>query len=122
MTNFFGYGSLVNLQTHKYLNPHPTEIEGWKREWVSSSIHDIAFLSVTPCNFTILQGMRASTENIGWHALDLRETGYKRHNLNQYDMQMYIGDPVYIDKKINKPIRLSDRDRVIQFFYHHFLR
>ena len=107
MTNFFGYGSLVNLQTHKYLNPYPTEIEGWRREWVSSSIHNIAFLSVTPCKFTILQGMRASTENIGWQALDLRETGYKRHDLTQYDMQMYIGDPAYIDKKIKKPILLS---------------
>jgi hypothetical protein len=122
MTNFFGYGSLVNLQTHKYLNPYPTEIEGWRREWVSSSIHNIAFLSVTPCKFTILQGMRASTESIGWQALDLRETGYKRHDLTQYDMQMYIGDPAYIDKNIKKPILLSYLDCVIQGFYQHFGR
>lgn len=120
MTNFFGYGSLVNLQTHKYLNPYPTEIKGWKREWVSSEIHDIAFLSVTPCNLTILQGMRASTESIGWDALDLREIGYKRHNLKEYNMQMYVVDPEYIDRTIKKPILLSYLDCVIQGFYRHF--
>jgi hypothetical protein len=51
MIDFFGYGSLVNLQTHQYSNPRPTKIKGWKRKWVSSNIHDIAFLSVTPCDF-----------------------------------------------------------------------
>ena len=120
MTDFFGYGSLVNLQTHQYLNPRPTTIKGWKRKWVSSSIHDIAFLSVSPCDLTILQGMRASTKNIGWKALDLRETGYIRHNLDNYDMQMYIGDPEYIDHKIKKPILLSYLDCVIQGYYKHF--
>ena len=120
MTDFFGYGSLVNLQTHQYLNPRPTTIKGWKRKWVSSNIHDIAFLSVSPCDLTILQGMRASTKNIGWKALDLRETGYIRHYLDNYDMQMYIGDPEYIDHKIKKPILLSYLDCVIQGYYKHF--
>ena len=120
MTDFFGYGSLVNLQTHQYLNPRPTTIKGWKRKWVSSNIYDIAFLSVSPCNLTILQGMRASTKNIGWKALDLRETGYIRHSLDNYNMQMYIGDPEYIDHKIKKPILLSYLDCVIQGYYKHF--
>jgi len=120
MTDFFGYGSLVNLQTHQYLNPRPTKIKGWKRKWVSSNIHDIAFLSVSPCDLTILQGMRASTKNIGWKALDLRETGYIRHNLDNYNMQMYIGDPEHIDHKIKKPILLSYLDCVIQGYYKHF--
>ena len=120
MTDFFGYGSLVNLQTHQYLNPRPTKIKGWKRKWVSSNIHDIAFLSVSPCDLTILQGMRASTKNIGWKALDLRETGYIRHNLNNNEMQIYIGDPEYIDHEIKKPILLSYLDCVIQGYYQHF--
>ena len=111
---------MVNLQTHQYLNPRPTKIKGWKRKWVSSNIYDIAFLSVSPCNLTILQGMRASTKNIGWKALDLRETGYIRHNLDNYNMQMYIGDPEYIDHKIKKPILLSYLDCVIQCYYKHF--
>ena len=95
MTDFFGYGSLVNLQTHQYLNPRPTKIKGWKRKWVSSNIHDIAFLSVSPCDLTILHGMRASTKNIGWKALDLRETGYIRHSLDNYNMQEHQQCSIY---------------------------
>ena len=120
MATFFGYGSLVNLRTHKYHNPKPTQIVGWKREWVSSSIRDIAFLSVRPSKTTTLQGMSASTENIGWKSLDLRETGYFRLKLLNLNMQMYIGDPKTINDHIKQPILLSYIDCVIQGYHEHF--
>ena len=120
MADFFGYGSLVNLLTHTYVNPRPTKIKGWKRIWVSSNIHDIAFLSVETCNSTQLQGMRASTENIGWDALDLRETGYNRQQVDNHDMQIYVGETKYINTSIKNPILLSYLDCVIQGYYKHF--
>lgn len=120
MTYFFGFGSLVNLQTHSYVDASPTEITGWKREWVSSRLRDFAFLSVTPSPETTLQGMRASTQGIGWDALDIREEGYYRHPLQGQDMQMYIGDPKAIRTDIKHPIQLSYLDCVVQGFHDHF--
>ena len=120
MANFFGYGSLVNLRTHNYQNPKPTQVIGWQREWVSSTIRDVAFLSVKPSKKITLQGMSASTKNIGWKALDIRETGYYRHKLINLDMQMYIGDPKTINNHVKQPILLSYLDCVIQGYHEHF--
>ena len=120
MAQFFGYGSLVNLRTHSYLDPLPTEISGWKRQWVSSALREVAFLSVTPSEGTTLQGMRASTEGIGWKELDIREEGYFRHKLPETDIQMYVGDPKAIRNDVKQPILLSYLDCVVQGFYEHF--
>jgi len=120
MTHFFGFGSLVNLRTHVYKDTQPTQIKGWKREWVSSRLRDVAFLSVTPSPDTTIQGMRASTEGIGWEALDIREEGYYRHVLPDEQMQMYIGDPNAIRRDVKQPILLSYLDVVAQGFHDHF--
>lgn len=120
MSYFFGYGSLVNLRTHSYLDPSPFEIKGWKRQWVSSTLRDVAFLSVIPSGDTTLQGMRASTQGIGWEQLDIREAGYYRHILSNTEMSMYVGDPNAIRTDIKQPILLSYLDCVIQGFLEHF--
>ncbi len=120
MSRFFGFGSLVNLRTHVYHDPHPTQITGWKRQWVSSTLRDVAFLSVTPCPNTTLQGMSASTQGIGWDALDIREEGYNRHQLPASDMQMYIGSPDCILADVKQPILLSYLDVVVQGYHTHF--
>lgn len=120
MSRFFGFGSLVNLQTHQYHDPIPTSIKGWKRQWVSSTLRDVAFLSVTPCPNTTLHGMSASTEGIGWEALDEREEGYNRHQLPDTDMQMYVGSPDCILADVKQPILLSYLDVVVQGYHTHF--
>tara|TARA_R110002124_G_scaffold52394_3_gene150861 strand:+ start:2933 stop:3442 length:510 start_codon:yes stop_codon:yes gene_type:complete len=120
MSRFFGFGSLVNLHTHDYVDPKPMTVTGWKRQWVSSTLRDVAFLSVTPCADTTLQGMSASTVGIGWAALDVREQGYNRHPLPDTDMQIYIGSPDCILLDVKQPILLSYLDVVVQGYHTHF--
>jgi hypothetical protein len=120
MTRFFGYGSLVNLQTHTYAEPRPMQIKGWRRRWVSSTMRDVAFLSATPCETSTIQGMSASTHGIGWDALDEREEGYARHQLPDPELQIYVGRDDCIRWDIKQPILLSYLDVVIQGFHEHF--
>ena len=120
MTRFFGYGSLVNLRTHNYVDPRPTQITGWRRKWVSSNLRDVAFLTATRCAQSTIQGMSASTQGIGWDALDEREAGYARHPSPDPDIQLYVGRDDCILTDIKQPILLSYLDCVIQGFHEHF--
>jgi hypothetical protein len=120
MTRFFGYGSLVNLRTHNYADPHPIQISGWRRKWVSSTLRDVAFLTATPCAHSTIQGMSASTQGIGWDALDEREEGYTRHPSPDPNLQLYVGRDDCIRTDIKQPILLSYLDCVVQGFHEHF--
>ncbi|WP_276150944.1 MULTISPECIES: gamma-glutamylcyclotransferase family protein [unclassified Sulfitobacter] len=75
---FFGYGSLVNRDTHSYPDAHPAELVGWRRAWVRSAAFDRVFLSVTPDTETTISGLIAAVPGADWAALDSRETGYAR--------------------------------------------
>ncbi|MDD7970498.1 gamma-glutamylcyclotransferase family protein [Roseinatronobacter alkalisoli] len=76
---FFGYGSLVNRQTHDYTDAHRAAIRGWRREWRVSRRLNQTFLSVVPDPDTRIDGLIARVPGADWAALDLRETGYDRH-------------------------------------------
>ncbi|MGP9790315.1 gamma-glutamylcyclotransferase [Roseinatronobacter sp. NSM] len=76
---FFGYGSLVNRQTHDYTDAHRAAIRGWRREWRYSHRLDKTFLSVVPDTDARIDGLIARVPRADWAALDLRETGYGRH-------------------------------------------
>ena len=123
-TVFFGYGSLVNLATHDYRNPRKTTVRGWRRQWVRSLKRDASFLSVVQDPHSSIQGMIADVSDIGWNALDARESAYKRHALQSPDhtgVQIYIANPDHIDPTAqDKPILLSYIDCVIQGFLTHF--
>lgn len=75
---FFGYGSLVNRDTHSYPDAHRAALQGWRRAWVRSAAFDRVFLSVIPDPETTISGLIAAVPNNDWSALDMRESGYAR--------------------------------------------
>lgn len=75
---FFGYGSLVNRQTHVYIGTHRARLVGWRRAWVRTEGRDLAFLSVRPDPNTTIEGLIAEVPDGDWAALDAREYGYAR--------------------------------------------
>lgn len=75
---FFGYGSLVNRQTHSYPDAHVAELHGWRRAWVRTAVRDLVFLSVVKDDTTTIEGLIAAVPNADWDALDTREAGYER--------------------------------------------
>lgn len=75
---FFGYGSLVNRDTHIYANAHRARLTGWARAWVGTADRETAFLTAVPAAETTIDGLIAEVPGADWAALDLRETGYAR--------------------------------------------
>ena len=75
---FFGYGSLVNCQTHNYPDPHPAQLRGWRRKWVRCADRDVVFLSVIHDIDCTIDGLIAAVPDANWAALDEREGGYAR--------------------------------------------
>ena len=75
---FFGYGSLVNVATHAYLDARPARLAGWRRRWVSTSLRPVAYLSVEPWEGEIA-GLVADVPGGDWAALDAREAAYDKH-------------------------------------------
>jgi len=78
---FFGYGSLVNLATHDYIDPRPARLHGWRRVWRTTHLREAAFLSVEPANDSTLHGLIAQVPGADWSALDQREAAYQRHDI-----------------------------------------
>lgn len=75
---FFGYGSLVNRDTHIYENAARAQLAGWRRRWVYTQARGLAFLSVVPDAGTTIDGLIAEVPDGDWAALDAREYGYAR--------------------------------------------
>ena len=123
---FFGYGSLVNLQTHDYANPRPATLKGWKRVWQQSKDRNVAFLSVLPSADTEIDGIIATVPNGDWAALDLREHAYDRKDVTEALGQfaptaIYQGQPAKIASgAATRPILLSYLDVVVQGFLDQF--
>ena len=123
---FFGYGSLVNLQTHNYATPRPATLKGWKRVWQQSKDRHLAFLAVLPSAETEIDGIIASVPNGDWAALELREHAYDRKDVTKALGQtaptaIYQGQPAKIaDGAATRPILLSYLDVVVQGFLQHF--
>ena len=75
---FFGYGSLVNCQTHSYPDPQPAQLRGWQRAWVRCAGRDVVYLSVIENPALTIDGLIAAVPDADWAALDQREAGYQR--------------------------------------------
>lgn len=75
---FFGYGSLVNRDTHIYTPAHPAKAQGWRRLWRHTSLHDFAILTAVPSPGTVIDGLIAPVPGADWLALDAREAAYDR--------------------------------------------
>jgi len=75
---FFGYGSLVNRDTHDFKDAHPARLNGWRRRWRPTNLREVAFLSVVPDEASWINGLIAPVPDDDWHALDIREGAYDR--------------------------------------------
>ena len=78
MDHFFGYGSLVNRETHDFPDAAPARLSGWRRVWLAVPDHPVAFLSVEPASGVTIDGLVARVPGGDWRALDRREAGYDR--------------------------------------------
>ena len=116
---FFGYGSLVNRQTHNYPDAHPARLRGWRRAWVRTAVRDLVFLSVVEDPGTTIDGLIAAVPGADWAALDAREAGYARLSsggavIHPISPAPYTGVPG------DHAILLSYIDVVMQGFLHEF--
>ena len=113
---FFGYGSLVNLNTHSYPQVETATLNGWRRVWKLHHDTDLAFLSVEPHD-TLLHGITADVPNADWEALDAREHAYLRRDVTEQfasDTAVYEANPAHTSATNNgHHILLSYLDVVI---------
>lgn len=126
---FFGYGSLVNRQTHDYSDAKPATIKGWRREWRRSHAYGRTFLSAVRDPDGRIGGLIARVPKGDWAALDKREAGYSRHDVASTEIltphvarpQIYaIAPEASVMPCENYPIRLSYLDVVIAGFLQEF--
>lgn len=75
---FFGYGSLVNRDTHRFEGAHPARLSGWRRIWRHTKLREVAYLTVVPDATAEIDGLIAGVPEGDWAALDLREGAYDR--------------------------------------------
>lgn len=75
---FFGYGSLVNTETHGFARHARARLSGWRRVWRHTALRPVAFLTAEPHADTTITGLVAAVPGADWAALDLRERGYDR--------------------------------------------
>ncbi|MEN8659955.1 gamma-glutamylcyclotransferase family protein [Marivita sp.] len=128
--HFFGYGSLVNRNTHSFAPIHPSRITGWRRIWQRAPNRPAAFLSVIIDPDSVIDGVIAPVPNDDWVALDEREFSYARlavtdavqHAASDVrDISIYAIPPENTappDK--NHPILLSYVDAVLQGYLREF--
>ena len=123
---FFGYGSLVNAQTHDYPNAKPAQLDGWRRTWVHTNLRP--FLSVAPGPGAI-DGLIADVPGADWAALDHRERAYDKHPVNVmlHDCGTESSAQVYAVPHIHAappdtlhPVLLSYIDVVVQGYLQVF--
>lgn len=81
---FFGYGSLVNRNTHAYLDARPAKLRGWRRLWRHTDLRPVAFLTVEPASDVEIVGLMASVPDEAWTALDERERAYDRIEVSHH--------------------------------------
>ena len=127
---FFGYGSLVNRQTHAYGHAERATVRGWRRIWRHTALRPVAFLTAVPDPQSTIDGLIAPVPNGDWRALDAREHAYDRVVLKDspdhplpYDPQVAIysiprgkhGAP-----DMAHPVLLSYLDVVVQGYLHEF--
>lgn len=113
MAYFFGFGSLVNTSTHRYVPVTPAIVDGWERAWINNDFYDYAFLSVTPNAAKAIYGLMAEVPNDDWSQLDTREVNYKRRVLQSGEWQ-----PAHSDRKADGSAALAAGLSDVQMYQH----
>ena len=75
---FFGYGSLVNRDTHHFQGVERAQLRGWRRMWRHTKLREVAYLTVVPDAEAEIDGLIAEVPDGDWAALDVREGAYDR--------------------------------------------
>lgn len=129
--HFFGYGSLVNIQTHDYPNPHKAQLQGWRRMWRHTTLRDLAILTVVPDADSRIDGLIAQVPENDWSALDQREINYTRSPVSPGALTHSHPDPIEVQvyetrtdrdapTGIRHPILMSYLDIVVQGYFREF--
>lgn len=79
----FGYGSLVNRDTHAFTPCDKVELIGWRRNWHHPVMgrRAVTSLSIEPDDTSTIKGLRAWVAPDQVADLDAREKGYARTNV-----------------------------------------
>ena len=127
---FFGYGSLVNLATHDFPDPHPACLKGWRRVWRHTDLRPVAFLTAVPDPASEIDGMIAHVPKNDWAALDEREWAYDRvaatqavtHPLtHEVEIAVYaVPQSQQTEAPNHNPLLLSYIDVVVQGYLRAF--
>lgn len=127
---FFGYGSLVNRETHHFDGVEAARLRGWKRVWRHTMLRPVAYLTVVPDEKSEIDGLIAAVPAGDWAALDERERAYDRvaarhqvtHALpHRPDIAVYtIPDGKHGTPDETCPVLLSYIDVVIQGYLREF--
>jgi len=128
---FFGYGSLVNRNTHDFPHPARARVRGWTRTWKRTKLRRVAFLTAVETPGAEIDGLIAAVPGADWAALDAREHAYDRHAVLDIDhdhgrdlildVHIYRTKPEHdTDATDEHPILLSYLDTVIQGFLTEF--
>lgn len=120
MNRFFGYGSLVNRQTHDYPGIARTTVRGWRRAWRATPINHVSFLTGEPFEGSEIEGLSADVPMGDWRALDLRESGYLRAPLPEGPQIYHIPADLHGRADDVRPILLSYLDVVVQGFLREY--
>ena len=121
----FGYGSLVNTATHTYEDARPAVLAGWRREWRSTALREVAYLSAYPDPGGAIEGLTAAVPGRDWAALDARERAYRRHDVTDRievgaaQVSVYSVEAGALDGS-RHPILLSYLDTVVQGYLRVF--
>lgn len=127
---FFGYGSLVNRDTHHFEDAQTAQLQGWRRMWRHTPARQVAYLTVVPDESAQIDGLIAAVPDHDWAALDERERAYTRvpaahqitHSLpHQPELVVYsIPQDQHATPTRAGPVLLSYIDVVIQGYLREF--
>lgn len=125
----FGYGSLVNRNTHDYNDMKQAQLPGWHRVWRHVEGRNVAFLTVERDDKSAIDGLTAQVPDTQWKALDERESSYVKESATSLSHHLPDGSDIHfyhaprhlhIHSETLKPILLSYIDVVVQGFLSEF--
>ncbi|MGJ8585850.1 MAG: gamma-glutamylcyclotransferase family protein [Marinosulfonomonas sp.] len=124
----FGYGSLVNRETHNY-QAHPARMSGWRRVWRHTDLRPVAYLTALPDSGSSIDGIIMRAPH-GDPALEQREHAYDRQDVTPLvshglsspaEIHVYaIPDGKHGPGTEKHPILLSYIDVVVQGYHREF--